>query len=114
MDRRQEERSLGTGGPQADPSGHQVSLISTAYGELALQDAAQLFSRWSQENFLHYMMQHYAIDLLNEYRTEEIPGAQAAGGQPPVAGTGSPETIGQVQADSPPSPLRRVDVAPAI
>ena len=55
------------------PSGHQVSLISTAYGELALQDAAQLFSRWSQENFLHYMMQHYAIDLLNEYRTEEIP-----------------------------------------
>ena len=55
------------------PSGHQVSLISTAYGELALQDAAQLFSRWSQENFLRYMMQHYAIDLLNEYRTEEIP-----------------------------------------
>ena len=46
------------------PSGHQVSLISTAYGELALQDAAQLFSRWSQENFLRYMMQHYAIDLL--------------------------------------------------
>ena len=34
------------------PSGHQVSLISTAYGELALQDAAQLFSRWSQENWL--------------------------------------------------------------
>ena len=50
-----------------------MSLISTAYGELALQDAAQLFSRWSQENFLRYMMQHYAIDLLNEYRTEEIP-----------------------------------------
>ena len=40
---------------------------------MALQDAAQLFSRWSQENFLRYMMQHYAIDLLNEYRTEEIP-----------------------------------------
>ncbi|MFL6417156.1 MAG: putative transposase [Bryobacteraceae bacterium] len=54
-------------------SGHQVSLISTAYGELALQDAAQLFSRWSQENFFRYMMEHFAIDLLNEYRTEEIP-----------------------------------------
>ena len=54
-------------------SGHQVSLISTAYGELALQDAAQLFSRWSQENFFRYMMQHFAIDLLNEYGTEEIP-----------------------------------------
>ena len=55
------------------PSGHQVSLISTAYGELALQDAAQLFSRWSQENFFRYVMQHFAIDLLNEYGTEEIP-----------------------------------------
>ena len=55
------------------PSGHQVSLISTADGELASHDSAQLFSRWSQENFLRYMMQHYAIDLLNEYRTEDIP-----------------------------------------
>ena len=26
-----------------------------------------------QENFLRYMMEHFAIDLLNEYRTEEIP-----------------------------------------
>ncbi|MFQ5932760.1 MAG: putative transposase, partial [Nitrospiraceae bacterium] len=55
-------------------SGHQVSLISTAYGQLAPEDAAALFSRWSQENFFRYMMQHYAIDLLSEYRTQEIPG----------------------------------------
>jgi transposase len=54
-------------------SAHQVSLISTAFGESALTDAARLFSRWSQENFFHYMMEHFAIDLLNEYRTEEIP-----------------------------------------
>jgi transposase len=54
-------------------SGHQVSLISTAFGASALEDAARLFSRWSQENFFRYMMQHYAIDLLNEYGTEEIP-----------------------------------------
>jgi hypothetical protein len=53
--------------------GHQVSLISTAFGGSAVQDAAGLFSRWSQENFFHYMMQHFAIDLLNEYGTEEIP-----------------------------------------
>ena len=33
----------------------------------------RLFSRWSQENFFRYMMEHFAIDLLNEYRTEEIP-----------------------------------------
>jgi transposase len=54
-------------------SGHQVSLISTAFGASGLQDCVRLFSRWSQENFFRYMMQHYAIDLLNEYRTEELP-----------------------------------------
>jgi Transposase protein len=54
-------------------SGHQVSLISTDFGGSALRDAAGLFSRWSQENFFGYMMEHFAIDLLNEYRTEEIP-----------------------------------------
>jgi hypothetical protein len=54
-------------------SGHQVSLISTAFGESAAADSARLFSRWSQENFFHYMMEHFAIDLLSEYGTEEIP-----------------------------------------
>ena len=54
-------------------TGHQVSLISSAFGRTAAQDSAQLFSRWSQENFFRYMMEHFAIDLLNEYRTEEIP-----------------------------------------
>jgi hypothetical protein len=55
-------------------NGHQVSLISSAYGQVAWGDAAAMFSRWSQENFFRYMMEHYAIDLLSEYRTEEIPG----------------------------------------
>jgi len=55
-------------------SGHQTSLISSAYGQLAIEDTAALFSRWCQENFFRYMMQHYAIDLLSEYQTEEIPG----------------------------------------
>jgi hypothetical protein len=54
-------------------SGHQVSLISTVFGASALEDSVRLFSRWSQENFLRYMMEHFAIDILNEYRTEEIP-----------------------------------------
>ena len=53
-------------------SGHQTSLISTVYGELAIENAARLFSRWSQENFFGYMMEHFAIDALNEYRTEVI------------------------------------------
>jgi transposase len=54
-------------------SGHQTSLISTAYDREGWQDAVALFSRWCQENFFRYMMEHYAIDALNEYRTEEIP-----------------------------------------
>jgi len=57
-------------------SGHQTSLISTAYGSVGLQDAAQIFSRWAQENFFGYMMQHFAIDLLNEYKTEALPDPQ--------------------------------------
>lgn len=57
-------------------SGHQTSLISTAYGSIGLQDAAQIFSRWTQENFFGYMMQHFAIDLLNEYKTEALPDPQ--------------------------------------
>jgi transposase len=54
-------------------SGHQTSLISTAYARNGLQDAVALFSRWCQENFFRYMMQHFAIDALSEFRTEEIP-----------------------------------------
>ena len=54
-------------------SGHQTSLISTAYGREGSQDAVALFSRWCQENFFRYMMEHFAIDALSEYRTEEIP-----------------------------------------
>jgi transposase-like protein len=54
-------------------SGHQTSLISTAYGTNAFQDAGRLFSRWSQENFFRYAMQHYAIDLLSEYGTDGYP-----------------------------------------
>ena len=57
-------------------SGHQTSLISTAYGREGIRDAAALFSRWCQENFFRYMMEHYALDALSEYRTEEIPDTQ--------------------------------------
>jgi len=55
-------------------SGHQVALISSVYNQLGLQDGASLFSRWAQENFFRYMMQHYGLDLLSEYQTEKLPG----------------------------------------
>ncbi len=57
-------------------SGHQTSLISTAYRALAPQDAGLIFSRWAQENFFAYMMKHFGIDLLCEYSTEGFPGPQ--------------------------------------
>lgn len=33
-----------------------------------------MFSRWCQENFFAYMMQHFDIDGLVQYGSEEIPG----------------------------------------
>ncbi len=59
-----------------NPSGHQTSLISTAYGRSHIEDAGGLFSRWSQENFFRYAMQHFGIDLLSEYATQEITGTK--------------------------------------
>ena len=53
-------------------SGHQVSLIGTAYAMEPGQMAGGLFSRWCQENYFRYAMQHFAIDLLGEYKTEPL------------------------------------------
>jgi len=47
--------------------GEQTSLVGTAYALEPEGMAPRLFNRWCQENFFRYMMQHYAIDLLNEY-----------------------------------------------
>jgi len=54
-------------------SGHQTSLISTAYELPHTQLAARMFSRWCQENFFRYMKQHFAIDTLSEYGIMELP-----------------------------------------
>jgi hypothetical protein len=54
-------------------SGHQVSLISTAFALSHTDIAARLFTRWCQENFLRYMMQHFALDLLTEYAAAPLP-----------------------------------------
>lgn len=53
-------------------TGHQTSLISTCYEGLQTLLAARMFTRWCQENFFRYMMQHFAIDLLLEYGTEKL------------------------------------------
>ena len=55
---------------------HQTSLISTAYALSDIHLAARMFSRWCQENFFGYMMQHFAIDMLAEYAVEDLPAGQ--------------------------------------
>jgi hypothetical protein len=53
-------------------SGRQISLVGTAYGLAAGPMATGLFSRWCQENFFRYGTQHFAIDLLGEYKTAPL------------------------------------------
>ena len=57
-------------------SGHQTSIISTAFDFAPTQLAVRMFSRWCQENFFGYMMQHFEIDLLMEYGVSEFPDAE--------------------------------------
>jgi len=54
-------------------TGRQVSLISTDYQSGIWLLAATLFARWSQENFFKYAREHFALDRLADYQTEEIP-----------------------------------------
>jgi len=48
-------------------SGHQTSVISTAYDLNLTRISGRMFSRWCQENFFRYMMQHFDIDRIVEY-----------------------------------------------
>lgn len=58
---------------QREESGHQVSLLATDYRSELRPLARRLFARWTQENFLKYMREHYAIDRLVEHGTEPLP-----------------------------------------
>ena len=55
-------------------SGHQTSIISTAFTLDIVTIAGRMFARWCQENFFKYMMQHYEIDGLLQYGVEAVPG----------------------------------------
>ncbi len=58
---------------QREDTGHQVSMLSTDYRSDLRPLARRLFARWTQENFLKYMREHYAIDRLVEHGTEPLP-----------------------------------------
>ena len=53
-------------------TGHQTAVISTDFQTGASQIAVQMFSRWSQENYFRYMIEHYNLDRLVEYATEPL------------------------------------------
>ena len=53
--------------------GHQVSIVSTNFWGDAASQAAALMARWSQENFFKYMREHFGLDALVQYGTEDIP-----------------------------------------
>jgi hypothetical protein len=55
-------------------TGHQTAMITTAQRLQNSVVAGRMFSRWCQENFFGYMMEHYDIDGLVQYGSEEIPG----------------------------------------
>lgn len=55
--------------------GHQVSIVSTNFSGDAASQAVALMARWSQENYFKYMREHFGLDALVQYGTEEIPAA---------------------------------------
>jgi hypothetical protein len=55
-------------------TGHQTAVISTAKILDTPVIAGRMFSRWCQENFFAYMMQHYDIDGLIQYGAGAVPG----------------------------------------
>lgn len=55
-------------------TGHQTAIITTARQLNNTVIAGRMFSRWCQENYFGYMMEHYDIDGLVQYGDEELPG----------------------------------------
>jgi len=55
-------------------SGHQTAIVTTAQRLGTTLIASRMFSRWCQENFFAYMMQHYDLDGLIEYGAQSLPG----------------------------------------
>lgn len=56
-------------------SKHQTAVISSARRLDATVIAGRMFSRWCQENYFAYMMEHYDIDGLVQYGIEALPGS---------------------------------------
>jgi Transposase protein len=55
-----------------EETGHQTSVLATADQLSREAIAAAMFARWSQENFLKYMREHYALDRLLSHQVEPM------------------------------------------
>jgi hypothetical protein len=56
-------------------TGTQSSILSTDLRLDLARIAARMAARWSQENFLKYMREHYGLDRLIEHGTQPLPEA---------------------------------------
>ncbi|NDP41074.1 MAG: hypothetical protein GZ093_20555 [Rhodoferax sp.] len=56
-----------------NPDGHQTAIITTDYGCDFRRLAANMMARWSQENFFKYAREHYGLDRLAGYCTQDVP-----------------------------------------
>ena len=57
---------------QLSANGHQTAVISTDFKSDLVQVARQMFSRWSQENWFKYMIEHYDLEGLGTYALEPV------------------------------------------
>lgn len=53
-------------------SGHQTAVISTDFKSDRVQIARQMFSRWAQENWFKYMIEHFGLESLVTYQLEPV------------------------------------------
>jgi hypothetical protein len=53
-------------------TGHQTAIISTNYKLEFIGLAVNMFARWSQENYFKYSREHFNLDRLAGYSTQEI------------------------------------------
>jgi hypothetical protein len=53
-------------------TGHQTAIISTNYKLDFIALAVKMFARWAQENYFKYAREHFNLDRLAGYCTQEI------------------------------------------
>ena len=53
-------------------AGHQTAVVSTDFKSDLVQIARQMFSRWAQENWFKYMIEHFGLESLVTYQLEPV------------------------------------------